>query len=199
MPQTLEAAAQIGTFLVIAATAAAAIIQLRHMRASNQLEGLLSVLARVEDANFNAWLTETQRQMPVLLGDPDYVASVIDNTFDRSVAWLQLGNSYDWVGSLVKNRLIPVDAFLDVYSFRISQAWELMEPVTVLARHNAGEAIWENFEYLYVAAQRWNKKHHNGNYPSHIAHATLPPFEELFPLQGGRHALAAASRERAGL
>ncbi len=37
MLETVEAVAQIGTFLVIGATAVAAVIQLRHMRASNQL------------------------------------------------------------------------------------------------------------------------------------------------------------------
>lgn len=172
--------AAVGTFIVIATTAIAAVIQLRHMRASNQLEGLLSVLARVEDKNFNTWLTETQAQLPALLGDSAYVTSVIDNTFDRGVAWLQLGNSYDWVGSLVKNRLIPVDAFLDVYAFRVIQAWELMEPITVLARFQVGDGVWENFEYLYVASLDWSAKHQNGNYPPHFRRAPLPKFETLF-------------------
>ncbi len=181
MFEILNTVAAFGTFVVIGATAIAAVIQLRHMRASNQLEGLLSVLARVEDANFNKWLTETQRQMPDLLGDPAYIRSIIDNTFDRNVAWLQLGNSYDWVGSLVKNRLIPVDAFLDVYSFRIVQAWELMEPITVLARHNTSDAIWENFEYLYICGLDWAKKHADGNYPKHMRHAKLPSIESVVP------------------
>jgi len=145
MLEILNTVAAIGTFVVIGTTAIAAVIQLRHMRASNQLEGLLTVLARVEDANFNRWLTETQHQIDDLLNDSDYVRSIIDNTFDRSVAWLQLGNSYDWVGSLVKNRLIPIDAFLDVYNFRIIQAWELMEPITVLARFKTSDSVWENF------------------------------------------------------
>lgn len=183
--EAVNTVAAIGTFLVIAATAIAAIFQLRHMRASNQLEGLLSVLARVEDANFNAWLTDTQRQLPVLLSDPEYVQTVVENTFDRSVAWLQLGNSYDWVGSLIKNRLIPVDAFLDVYSFRITQAWELMQPITVLARRNSSDAVWENFEYLYVKAQEWNKRHEHGNYPRNVPHAKLPRFEDVFPYRRG--------------
>lgn len=185
--ELLNALASFGTFIVIGATAVAAIIQLRHMRASNQLEGLLSVLARVEDANFNTWLTETQRQLPAMLNDPAYVASVIDNTFDRSVAWLQLGNSYDWVGSLVKNRLIPIDAFLDVYSFRIVQAWELMVPITVLARHQSSDAIWENFEFLYVQGLAWTKRHEHGNYPSHVKHAPLPKFEALFSPEDQRY------------
>ncbi len=181
MLEILNTVAAIGTFVVIAATAIAAVIQLRHMRAANQLEGLLSVLARVEDSNFNTWLTETQRQLPVLMNDPEYVRSVIDNTFDRSVAWLQLGNSYDWVGSLVKNRLIPEEAFLDVYCFRVIQAWELMTPFTLLARHKTGDAVWENFEYLYVRAHAWFQRHPEGSYPKHVPHAKLPPIEAALP------------------
>lgn len=181
MLEILNTVAAIGTFIVIGATAIAAVIQLRHMRASNQLEGLLSVLARVEDANFNAWLTETQRQLPELLSNPDYVRSVVDNTFDRNVAWLQLGNSYDWVGSLVKNRLIPEDAFMDVYAFRIIQAWELMEPISVLARHNVSASVWENFEYLYIRGVDWSLRHPNGAFPKHVRRAKLPQFSDIVP------------------
>jgi hypothetical protein len=177
MSQTLEAVAQIGTFVVIAATAVAAIIQLRHMRAGNQLEGLLSVLARVEDANFNRWVTEAQRQLPELLADPAYRQSIIDGTFDRDVAWLNLANSYDWVGSLVKNRLIPIDTFLDVYSYRVMQAWKVIEPVAALVRPHAGDAVWENFEYLCVKAEDFTVKHrNNGTYPKHVRRLKLPPF-----------------------
>jgi len=175
--------AAIGTFVVIAATAIAAVVQLRHLRATNQLEGLLSVLARVEDARFNTWLTETQQLLPSMLVDAPYLQSVVDGTFDRSVAWLQLGNSYDWVGSLVKNRLIPIDAFLDVYSFRVRQAWKLMEPLVVLVRRHAYAAVWENFEFLYVRASEWIEKHPEGNYPRNVPHAQLPPYDELYPRQ----------------
>ena len=181
MLEILNTVAGIGTFLVIAATALAALVQLRHMRVANQLEGLLSVLARVEDSNFNTWLTLTQQQLPVLMNDPAYLRSVVDNTFDRSVAWLQLGNSYDWVGSLVKNRLIPEHAFLDVYCFRIIQAWELMTPIIVLARYNTSDAVWENFEYLYVRAQQWFARFPDGTYPKNLAHAKLPPLEIAIP------------------
>ena len=183
MLEAVNAIAAVGTFVVIGVTAIVAMIQLRHMRASNQLEGLLSVLARVEDVNFNAWLSETQRQLPKLMADPEYVRSVLDNTFDRNVAWLQLGNSYDWVGSLVKNRLIPKDPFLDVYAFRIIQAWDLMKPITVLARHRVGDAVWENFEYLAIVAQVWIDNPRRASYPKHVPHAELPPFAEMFPDQ----------------
>src|SRR5947209_19603101 len=98
MLEALNTVAAFGTFIVIAATAVAAIIQLRHMRAGNQLQGLLTVLARVEDVNFNEWLTQAQEGLPKMLADPEYRRSIVEGNFDRTVTWLLLGNSYDWVG-----------------------------------------------------------------------------------------------------
>ncbi len=193
MLEILNTAAAIGTFVVIAATAIAAVIQLRHMRANNQLEGLLSVLARVEDSNFNRWVTAAQRQLPVLLADPEYRQSIIDGTFDRDVAWLNLANSYDWVGSLVKNRLIPIDAFLDVYSMRAIQAWKVIEPVAALVRPVAGDGVWENFEYLYVKAEDFNRLYPDGKYPKHVRRAKIPPFTVPPPMEHN----GAAHRETA--
>ncbi|MGZ3497292.1 MAG: DUF4760 domain-containing protein [Vulcanimicrobiaceae bacterium] len=169
----LNTFAAIGTFLVIGTTAIAALIQLRHMRAANQLEGLLTVLARVEDVNFNRWFTQAQRELPDMLADPAYRRGVAEGTFDRTVSWLSLGNSYDWVGSLVKNRLIPEDAFLDVYSYRVIRAWELLEDITAIVRRGAGEATWENFEYLYVRSREWDRRYPNGNYPKNAEHAVV--------------------------
>jgi hypothetical protein len=181
--ELLNALASVGTFVVIGATAIAAVVQLRHMRASNQLEGLLSVLARVEDANFNRWVTTAQRQLPELLADPEYRQSVIDGSFDRDVAWLNLANSYDWVGSLVKNRLIPIDAFLDVYAYRVMQAWKVIEPVAALVRPHVDDAIWENFEYLCVKAEDYvSTRGARGTYPKHVRRLSIPPFSAPPPV-----------------
>jgi len=51
--EVLNAVASIGTFIMIGVTAITALVQLRHLRASNQLTGLLDVLSRVEDPVFN--------------------------------------------------------------------------------------------------------------------------------------------------
>lgn len=179
--ELLNTIASIGTFVVIGTTAIAAVIQLRHMRANNQLEGLLSVLARVEDANFNRWTTEAQRQLPAMLASPEYRMSLRDGSYDRDVAWLNLANSYDWVGSLVKNRLIPEAAFLDVYSYRVQHAWKIIEPMAAFVRPFLGSATWENFEYLYVKSEDWEKKYADGNYPKHVrrVHLPLSPYADV--------------------
>lgn len=180
--ELLNALASVGTFIVIGATAIAAVIQLRHMRANNQLQGLLDVLARVEDETFNKWLTDTQRELPKLLADPAYVQSVVDSTFDRTAEWLQLANQYERVGSLLKYKLIPEEPFLDVYWARAMQAWELLLPFTSLIRTMRDDnSIWENFEYMYVRSKRFGERHAKGNYPKGVPHADVPRFEPATP------------------
>jgi hypothetical protein len=164
--ETLSTVAAMGTFIVIAATAIAAVVQLRHLRAQNQLTGLLTVLARVEDPQFNAWVDGARETLKARMSDPVYRCSIIDGTVERKDnPWLNLANSYDWVGSLVKHNLIPEESLLDVYSTRVIQAWSIVEGVVPLVRSRSGPGIWENFEFLVVQARKWAAQHPKGAYP----------------------------------
>ena len=175
MLEILNTVAAVGTFVVISATAIAAVVQLRHLRANNQLEGLLDIVGRIEDQN--RWIDETRRQLPAMLADPAYVQSVADRTFDRNVAWLQLGNRNERIGSLLKYRLIPEDPFLDVYYAIVMQTWEIMLPMTALLRSTASQNIWENFEYLYVRSKSFGERYKYGNYPKGVPRAKVPAFQ----------------------
>lgn len=167
--ETLSTVAAVGTFIVIAATAIAAVVQLRHLRAQNQLTGLLTVLARVEDPQFNEWVDGARDIIKVRMSDPVYRRAILDGTFERkNNAWLNLANSYDWVGSLVKHKLIPEESLLDVYSGRVIQAWDIIEAIVPLVRRRAGPTVWENFEYLVVQAREWNAQHKAGAYPKGV-------------------------------
>ncbi len=164
--ETLSTVATIGTFIVIAATAVAAVVQLRHLRAQNQLTGLLTVLSRVEDPQFNAWVDGARETIKSQMPDPTYRRAILDGTYPRKDnPWLNLANSYDWVGSLVKHNLIPEEALLDVYADRVIQAWDIMEGVLPLVRRRGGPAVWENFEYLVVQARKYTAQHPDGSYP----------------------------------
>jgi hypothetical protein len=166
-PEYLTAAASIGTFLVIGATAIAAIVQLRHMRASNQLTGLLNVLSRIEDPTFNEWFDAAQEQIAENMADPKYRRSIQSESFTRrNNAWLNLCNSYEWVGSLVKHDLIPEEPFMDVYSARVLNTWETVEEVVAIRRRRGDPSLWENFEYLVVRARAWERDHPHGSFPA---------------------------------
>jgi hypothetical protein len=165
-PEYLGAAASIGTFIVIGATAIAAIVQLRHMRANNQLTGLLNVLSRIEDPTFNEWFDSAQEQIAEKMSDPKYRQSIENESFSRrNNAWLNLCNSYEWVGSLVKHDLIPEEPFMDVYSARLLYAWGIVEEIVAIRRRRGDPSLWENFEYLVVRAREWERQHPNGAYP----------------------------------
>jgi hypothetical protein len=172
--ETLATAAAVGTFIVIAATAIAAVVQLRHLRAQNQLTGLLTVLARVEDPQFNEWVDGAREIMKSRLPDSAYRRSILDGTYERkNNAWLNLANSYDWVGSLVKHKLIPEESLLDVYAGRVEHAWSIIEGVVPLVRARRGPTVWENFEYLVVRAREWTTAHKDGAYPKGVPHLRI--------------------------
>ena len=154
-----------GTFIVIAATAIAAVVQLNHLRTSNQLTGLLSVVGRSEDPQLIEWSNSIKAHV-ARLSDPEFRRVLDDNTFDRNDApWLHLYNWYDYVGSLAKQRLIPVDAVVDVFAFRVVRDWEVGEQLIAICRRKDGPGVWENFEYLVVESKEYIAKNPNGTYP----------------------------------
>jgi hypothetical protein len=163
--ELVSTVASVGTFLVIAATAIAAVVQLSHLRASNQLTGLLSVVGRSEDPQLIEWSNSIKAHID-RLSDPAYRAALDDNTFDRNDApWLHLYNWYDYVGSLAKQRLIPVGAIVDVFAFRVVHDWEIGEQLIAISRRKDGPGVWENFEYLVVESKEFIARYPSGNYP----------------------------------
>jgi hypothetical protein len=167
--ELVSAIGTIGTFVVIAASAIAALIQLRHLRTSNQLTGLLNILGRSEDTQFSEWRQETKRVAKERVADPDFRASLEQGTYDRREApWLHLYNWYDYVGSLVKQRLVPEEAVMDCYSWVLVNDWRDGQDLIALSRRIGGPGIWENFEYLVVCSRRWLEKHHGGRYPQRM-------------------------------
>jgi hypothetical protein len=73
--------------------------------------------------------------------DETYRRAVLDGSYERkNNPWLNLANSYDWVGSLVKHKLIPEESLLDVYAGRVDQAWSIVEAIVPLVRELANGA-----------------------------------------------------------
>jgi hypothetical protein len=172
--EQLSAIGTIGTFVVIAASAIAALIQLRHLRTSNQLTGLLNILGRSEDPQFSEWRQETRRIAREQIGDAGFRRGIETNTYDRREApWLHLYNWYDYVGSLVKQGLVPEEAVMDVFSFLLVNDWKDGEDLIALNRRVGGQGIWENFEYLVVCSKRWLDRNRGGRYPSNFPRIAL--------------------------
>jgi hypothetical protein len=94
--------------------------------------------------------------------------------YDRKNApWMHLYNWYDYVGSLVKQGLIPEDSIMDVYSEVLTGDWREGEGIIAITRRRLGPGIWENFEYLVWLSRRWLEFNERSLYPRHAKRLPL--------------------------
>ncbi|HEV2909756.1 MAG TPA: hypothetical protein VGX02_10825, partial [Candidatus Eremiobacteraceae bacterium] len=70
--ELLSAIAAIGTFVVIAATAVAAIVQLRHLRSSNQISAITGIQETIESPEFEAARRFIHSDLPLLMKEPRF-------------------------------------------------------------------------------------------------------------------------------
>jgi len=172
-PELVTALSSLVTAVVIAATAVAAVIQLRHMRSGNLIEAILSFRAmleddehrkanrllrggdlerELEDPQFRRYLYRISKKLPVENVPQRYV--------DLHEAAIALGNSFELIGGMVRNRVVAPDVFLANYWWVVTSAWERMKEYIALGRQYAGtDGLFEDFEYLTVISGEWAKRH----------------------------------------
>jgi hypothetical protein len=173
--QLVNTLATFGTFLVIAGTAIAAIVQLRHARSSNQIEAL----AELREGRDSSEMQSAQRfvtwELSGKLKDVVFryqVAHPEAMTAEHQPAWTdvrRIGNFYENMGALVKNGLADRNLVLDIFWGQILGNWGKLAQVAAIRRRATGDkSIWENFEYLTVLSQDWDVAHPNGTYPAGV-------------------------------
>ena len=62
--ELLNTVASLATTLIVAATAIAALVQLRHLRAGNQIEGQLAMVNLFQGQEFESALRRARRDLP---------------------------------------------------------------------------------------------------------------------------------------
>jgi hypothetical protein len=164
--------ATFGTFFVIAATAIAAIIQLRHARSSNQIAAFNELRETTQKPDFQAAQQFVQTQLALKLQDPalryqlEHPAARTEETAPIIALASTIGNFYEGMGALVRTGLVDKELVLQLYTDRIIGVWENLAPFASIARRRVGDALWENFEYLTVLSQDWMAAHPKGTYPA---------------------------------
>ena len=159
----------IGTLLTVAivsATAVAALIQLRHLRAGNQINAILTIGDKFQEPTFRDGLHLVRHSLGAALEDPQFRAFVIarqrsDVLPDVSQEYrtlnqaaLFVGNTYEEAGNLIKNGVVDEVLFLDQYCSNIVSGWKGLEEYTAFCRGISGDiGLWDNFEYLTVRAR----------------------------------------------
>jgi hypothetical protein len=169
-PELLTAVASIATFVVIAVTAGAAIIQLRHISASNQLAGMMKYIEFWESDRMQRANVFIQEELAKKLRDPDYRRELWAIEVDRKLHPELI--AADWceqAGSYVKYGLLREAQFLDLAGGYVDRIWPVLKEVVAIRRVVFDSpAMYENFEYLAALAQRLRQRGGTANYPRHL-------------------------------
>lgn len=167
-PEWLSAAASVLTLLVVAASAVAALMQLRHMRGGNQIAALNEVLERMQSAEFRDTLRYVYRELPKLYDDPevrkDLVSYPLPTKYEQART---VANFFENVGTFVKRGVIDGAITADMWGDVILTTWHALSPMITNRRKVLNQQrIWENYEYLAMLCQRFKDRHPDGTYPT---------------------------------
>jgi len=171
----VNTAVQVGTLLVFIGTAIAALAQIRHLRASNELDALLRITEQLRADGLQESFRYVQTGLDAKIADANYRRELGGVGFvdARVHPEINVCNWFNEVGTLVKNRLIDEDTFLDLFSRLVTYYWSRLAPVVALFRRQRGPSQYENFEYLAMLAARWHDRHPHGTYPANAKRLAL--------------------------
>jgi len=169
--------ASLATVIIVATAAIAALIQLRHLRSSNQISAILTIGEQFQSKAFRDAFSIVRHGLAQRMESPlfrDFVTSFVrnlplpavpaDDVEARGAAML-IGNAYEQVGILIKHGVVGADIFLDRYSGTIIRSWTVLETFIAFMRAAADDSeLFENFELLVVYAQKWEREH-TSSYP----------------------------------
>lgn len=168
-PEWTSATAALATLAVIAASAFAALTQLRHMRSANYFASMLKLRETLESPGFSESYRAALRFLNDDLAEPDVRRTIL--TAERILVLPELepvlivGNFFENAGCLVKNKAIDDRIFCDLLSSIVASTWKAYAPFIAHRRLVAGNAFYENFEYVAVICEDWLSAHPNGIYP----------------------------------
>jgi hypothetical protein len=157
----------VGTFVVIAASAIAALIQLQHIRGSNQIAALAEFRETMEGEQFQNAQRFVSFELAERLKDPaeQIKATTLPFTGEYT-AIATVANMFEGLGGFVRSGVIDANVACDVVALIVVRNWDALAPViTYVRRKLRSRALWENFEYLTLCSKRFMEKYPEGRYP----------------------------------
>jgi len=168
----VTALASVGTLLVIAATALAAFVQLRHLRTSN----VLMVLNDFREAYERPEMSAAREALPRVVARLQDPASRQELAQADTPEWVRsvfpLLRLLETLGTYTNRNVVPRDLVCDMWSPVVLWAWTMSAPLIAVMRRTAGPALFENFELIAVLSRRWLDEKHEV-YPRNLPRMNL--------------------------
>lgn len=167
-PEWLTAIGTLGTFVVIAASAAAALFQLRHMRSSNQIVALTECRETLESPEFREAQRFVSFELPKRLKDPAERHRAAQLPFIGEYEAIgTVANFFESMGMFVKTGIIDKELACDFWCYAVVRNWNALAPVTTYVRKTLNlPQLWENFEYMAALSDQFMKTHPAGVFPA---------------------------------
>jgi hypothetical protein len=154
----VTAVATAGTFVVIAASAIAALLQLRHTRGSNQIVALTECRETLESEEFQNARQFVALQLPKLMEDPEIARKLERPFFPEELRPAgNVANFFESMGAFVRFNIIDRRIACDLWCGVVVSSWNALLPVTRV-RRKLDPGIWENFEYLAVLSEQFMER-----------------------------------------
>lgn len=174
--EQITALATLATVVVIGASAVAALIQLRHMRASNELEALLALQHDFRAPEMQAALQYVQQKLPERMEDERYraeLAAIGYISVERHPELL-VCNWFTQMGTFLKHGLISESTLMDLYARLVRYYWTALAPAVAVMRRKRGDGQYSEFEYLALRANGWLAQNAGGAFPRKTVRPVLP-------------------------
>jgi hypothetical protein len=166
--------ASFGTFVVIAGTAIAALVQLRHARSSNQIAAITEMRETLESEKFTRAWRFVADQVPKLIADPagrNKLGAVIFHPEIEAVR--DVANFFEVMGTFVKLGIVDQALVCDLWDGVVFKSWKHLEPVVMIRRQVSSPGLWSNFEYLAVLCEKSLSRNQGDNYPRGMRRMTI--------------------------
>lgn len=159
--------ASVGTFVVITATAIAAVLQLRHLRAANMVAAIQSFFNAFEGPELREAFRFVRNELPLRLEDPTFRHELRAGLTDRAKhPEVTICNFFDQWGLYYRDGVIDRESFMRTNAAVICGFWDRLEPIAaLLADPVKGNQSFQHFEYLTIKARRWLERHPDYGYP----------------------------------
>jgi len=164
---SLESLNTLGTLLtatIIGATAIAAVVQLRHIRASNELSAYNEMLELWYSPQVQDGFRFIQHDLKRKMEDPQFrqeldTAGVVDHATHPDLNVLDF---FDNVGVMVSLGMLREDIIMHPASQLIDNLWTMLGPTIAIMRRKRGRQLWVSFEYLAYRARFWQQRYPDG-------------------------------------
>jgi hypothetical protein len=165
--------ASFATLVVIAATAVAALTQLRHTRSANQIAAVTELDKLLGSEKLSQARRFVAEELPKLLADPTRRSKLAVEPFPTELEAIRdVANFFEVLGVFVKRGIIDRTLACDLWDGVVYQAWKQLEPVVVIRRRQA-RGLCANFEYLAVLCERSLAKTQGDYYPRGVPRMTI--------------------------